>query len=288
VPVTDVRSADGRYRHGAVKVSHYFALIVIGILALFPMYFMAVTGLKNGIQLEQNPFNIAIAQPFGTFYRLAWDYLAGDLLRTTLIVLASVAGILALGMLSAYAFARMEFFGSGFLFYAVFGLLLIPSFLTLIPLFLEVKSMGLLDDPLALILPYIAGGQAFAIFVFRSSIRGIPEEMFEAARVDGASHMSMLLHIAAPLSRPIMVAVGLLNITAFWGDYVYPSLVLGVPQATAAMAIGNFQQPVSVPDINVVNMQFAAYTIVSIPMIVLFLIFLKYFISGMASGAVKM
>ncbi len=264
------------------------ALTIIGALALFPMYFMAVTGLKNGIQLEENPFNVAVAHPFGTFYVTAWDYIDGDLLRTVLIIAASVAGILVLGMMSAYAFARMEFLGSGVLFYAIFGLLLIPSFLTLIPLFLEVRGMGLLDNPLALVLPYIAGGQAFAIFVFRSSIRGIPEELFEAARVDGASHLRMLLRIAAPLSRPIMIAVALLNITVFWGDYVFPSLVLGVPQSTAAMAIGNFQPPPSVPSINVVNMQFAAYTIVSVPIILLFLIFLRYFISGMASGAVKM
>jgi ABC-type glycerol-3-phosphate transport system permease component len=279
---------DGRHRNLRVKVPHYAALTFIGILALFPMYFMAVTGLKNGIQLERNPFNVAIAQPFGTFYATAWDYVDGDMLRTVLIIAASVAGILVLGMLSAYAFARMEFSGSGFLFYAIFGLLLIPSFLTLIPLFLEVKGMGLLDNPLALILPYIAGGQAFAIFVFRSSIRGIPEELFEAARVDGASHLRMLVGIAGPLCRPIMIAVGLLNVTAFWGDYVFPSLVLSVPQSTAAMAIGNFQPPPSVPSVNVINMQFAAYTIVSVPIILLFIFFLRYFISGMASGAVKM
>jgi ABC-type glycerol-3-phosphate transport system permease component len=286
--ITDAHIVRHHRRHFVVKTSHYFILVAIGILSLFPIYFAAVTGLKNGIQLQENPFNIAIAHPFGTFYAQAWDYLKNDLLRTTLIVLASVAGIVVLGMLSAYAFARMEFFGSTFLFYAIFGLLLIPSFLTLIPLFLEVKSIGLLNNPLALILPYIAGGQAFAIFVFRSSIRGIPEELFEAARVDGASHMRMLLRIVAPLSRPIMIAVALLNVTVFWGDYVFPSLVLGVPQSTAAMAIGNFQQPTAVPDINLVNLQFAAYTIVSIPMILLFIIFLKYFISGMASGAVKL
>lgn len=275
-------------RHLAVRIPHYFALTVIAVLALFPMYFMAVTGLKNGIQLEENPFNIAIARPFGTFYAQAWDYLAGDLLRTVLIVTTSVVGILVLGMLSAYSFARIEFFGSSFLFYAVFGLLLIPSFLTLIPLFVEVKGMGLVDDPLALILPYIAGNQAFAIFVFRSAISGLPEELFEAARVDGASHLKMLVRIAAPLSRPIMIAVGLLDVTAFWGDYVFPSLVLGVRQSTVAMAIGNFQPPASVLTLNVTNLQFAAYTIVSIPMILLFLIFLRYFISGMSTGAVKL
>ena len=105
-------------------------------------------------------------------------------------------------MLSAYAFARMEFWGSSFLFYAIFGLLLIPGFLTLIPLFLEVRGMGLVNNPLGLILPYIAGGQAFAIFVFRSAIQDIPEDLFEAARLDGASHLRMLRSIALIFCRP--------------------------------------------------------------------------------------
>ncbi len=280
--------SDRRSHSLGVKIPHYFVLIVIGVLALFPMYFMAVTGLKNGIQLEQNPFSLAINHPFGIFYRQAWDYIDDDMLRTIIITAASVAGITVLGMLSAYAFARMEFYGSTVLFYVIFGLLLIPSFLTLIPLFLEVRTMGLIDNPAALILPYIAGGQAFAIFVFRSSIQGIPEELFEAARIEGATHLRMLLRIAAPLSRPIMIAVGLLNITSIWGDYVFPSLVLPVARSTAAMAVGNFQPPPSVPDINVVNLQFAAYTIVSVPIILLFIFFIRYFIAGLATGAVKM
>ena len=176
------------------------ALIVIGVLALFPMYFMAVTGLKNGIQLEQNPFSLAINHPFGIFYRQAWDYLDGDLLRTVLITAASVAGITILGMLSAYAFARMEFFGTRLTVLRNFRAAVdtqLPHAHTAVP---RGEGMGLIDNPLALILPYIAGGQAFAIFVFRSSIQGIPEELFEAARVDGASHLRMLLRIAAPLS----------------------------------------------------------------------------------------
>lgn len=277
-----------RAAHRFAVIAHYGALIFIGVLALFPIYFMAITGLRNGIQLQTNPFALTFAQPFGTFYAQAWTYLSGDFLRTGLIIVASVAGIIVFGMFSAYAFARMEFFAKGFLFYAVFGLLLIPNFLTLIPLFIEIRGMGLLGNPLALILPYIAGGQAFAIFVFRSSIRRLPEELFEAARVDGASHLRMLARIVAPLSRPIMIAVGLLNISALWGDYVFPSLVLSATKPTLAMAIGNFTPPPSVPDTNLVNLEFAAYAIVSIPMIILFLIFLRYFISGMASGAVKM
>jgi len=274
--------------HFGRRVIHYSALLAIGILALFPMYFMAITGLKTGVQLQANPFNIAIAHPFGTFYVAAWHYIAGDLLRTAIIIAPSVAGIIFFGMMSAYALARMEFYGRTVVFYAIFGLLLIPSFLVLIPLFLEVKGMGLQNSLFSLILPYVAGGQAFAMFIFRSSIEGLPDELFEAGRLDGASHFRMLWSIVMPLSKPIMIVIGLINVTAFWGDYVFPSLVLSASKSTAAMAIGNFQPPVSITSIDVVNLQFAAYTIVAIPMVLLFIIFLRYFISGMASGAVKM
>jgi ABC-type glycerol-3-phosphate transport system permease component len=279
-----------RHQSGHIgrRVVHYSVLLFIGALALFPMYYMAVTGLKNGIQAERDPFGIAIAHPFGTFYATAWHYMDGDLLRTTVVIIPSVAGIIIFGMMSAYAFARMNFWGSTILFYAIFGLLLIPGFLVLIPLFLEVKGLGLQNSLWALILPYIAGGQAFAMFIFRSSIEGLPDELFEAGRLDGASHLRILRSIVMPLTRPIMIVIALINVTGFWGDYVFPSLVLGIQKSTAAMAVGNFQPPPSVTNINLVDLQFAAYTIMSIPMILLFIIFLRYFIAGMATGAVKM
>lgn len=275
-------------RKAGLTFGHWVALLVLGVLTLFPLYFMAVTGLKNGAQLSANQFNVAVAPPFGNFYVTAWQYLSGDFVRTGLVIFPSLLGITAVAMMSAYAFARMEFLGRGFLFYLVFGLLLIPSFLTLIPLFLEVKGMGLENNLLALILPYIAGGQAFAIFVFRAFISAIPEELFEAARIDGASHGRMLWSIALPLSVPIIIAVALLNLTTFYGDYVFPSLVLDPAHSTIAMAIGNFQPPPAVAALDVVNLQFAAYTIVSVPLIVIFIIFLRYFLAGMTSGALKM
>lgn len=275
-------------RRVGIGIPHYAALVIIGVLSLFPIYFMAVTGLKDGALLDKSPFNVAVSPPFGRFYVQSWDYLKRPFLNTVLVVAPSLLGILVTGMLSSYAFARLKFWGSTVLFYAIFGLLLIPGFLTLIPLFIEIRQMNLIDHPLGVILPYIAGGQAFAIFVFRSAIEDVPEELFEAARIDGASHLRMLWSIAAPLCRPTMVAVGLLNLTTFWGDYIFPSLVLGVQKSTVAMAIGNFQPPPSISSPDVVNMQFAAYGIVSLPMIAIFIIFLRYFIAGMTSGAVRM
>src|SRR5690606_4313702 len=107
-----------------------------------------------------------------------------------------------LASLSAYVFARHRFPGSDAVFYAIIALLMIPGVLTLIPLFLLVKDLGLLNTFWALILPYIAGGQAFAIFVLRSFIAGQPEEIFESARIDGAGEFTIYQRIAVPMAKP--------------------------------------------------------------------------------------
>ena len=266
----------------------YLILLMLVFLAAYPMIFMLSNALKNGLQYTANPFSLGFARPFGQFFVVAWQYLAPSFLRTIFIMAVSVVGVIAFAMMSAYAFGRMEFFAKKFLFYTVFGLLLVPGFLTLIPLFLQIKNMGLLDNYWALILPYIAGGQAFAIFVFRTFVSGLPGELFESARLDGANELQMFLRIVVPLSVPIMITIALLNITGIWGDYVWPTLVLAPSQSTVAMAIANFQPPPAIISINVVNMQFAAYAIASIPMIILFLFFMRYFVAGITSGAIKM
>ncbi|PSR21703.1 MAG: hypothetical protein C7B45_09880 [Sulfobacillus acidophilus] len=266
----------------------YLLLVMLLVLAAYPMIFMVANALKNGDQYTVNPFSFGVAPPFGQFFVLAWEYLEASFFRTFLIIALSLVGVIGFGMLSAYAFARLKFYGKAFLFYAIFGLLLVPGFLTLIPLFLQIKNMGLLDSDWALILPYIAGGQAFAIFVFRTFVQGIPNELFESARLDGANDFQIFQRIVVPLSVPIMITIGLLNITAIYGDYVWPSLVLAPSQSTVAMAIANFVPPPAIVSVNVVNMQFAAYTLAAVPMVLLFLFFMRYFVAGLTSGAIKM
>jgi ABC-type glycerol-3-phosphate transport system permease component len=258
------------------------------LLAGYPIFFLLVNALKDGLQYAANPFSIAVSAPFGQFFWQAWLYLEPSFVRTIYITLVSTFGVVALAMLSAYAFARIQFFGRTFLFYAVFGLLLVPGFLTLIPLFVDIRHFGLLNNYWGLILPYIAGGQAFAVFVFRGFIEGLPNELFEAARIDGANDLQMFGRLVVPLSLPVMITIALLQVTGIWGDYVFPSLVLTTNKATVAMAIANFQPPPSVVSINVVDLQFAAYLVASIPMILLFLFFMRYFVAGVTSGAIKM
>lgn len=263
-------------------------LMALVVFALYPIIFMVSNAFKNGTQTAANPFAIELGQPFGSNFVQAWMYLEPEFIRTLFIVAVSVLGIVAFGLFSAYSFARLEYPGKKVLFAVVFGLLLIPGFLTLIPLFLEVESFHLLNSVWGLILPYVAGGQAFAIFVFRTFIKGLPEELFEAARLDGASDIQIFTRMVVPLSVPIMVTIALMNIVGIWGDYVFPSLVLSASHATVAVAIANFQPPLDLPSVNAGNMQLAAFTVSSIPIVFLFLFLMRYFVAGITSGALKM
>jgi ABC-type glycerol-3-phosphate transport system permease component len=249
---------------------------------------MLTNALKDGLQMASNPFAIAFEQPFGINFAMAWQAIAPEFFRSIYIVAISVVFITTFGMLSAYSFARLDFPLKRLLFNVVFALLLVPGFLTLIPLFLEIKNMNLLNTSWGLILPYIAGGQAFAIFVFRTFITAIPNEIFEAGRIDGANDLQMFTRLVVPLSVPVMVTIALLNINGLWGDYVLPSLILDPSHSTVAVAIANFQPPQDSPSLNAGNMQLAAFTISSIPIAVLFLFLMRYFVAGLTSGSVKM
>ncbi len=266
--------------------THVF-LVTLGALTVYPMFFMVVNAMRSGLATATAPFGLPNHFDWMNFV-YAWDGIASAFALTGWIEVVSVFVSLAIAVLAAYAFARMHFRGKTVLFTAMFALLVIPGFLTLIPLFLEIRDFNLLNTAWGLIFPYIAGGQAFAIFVLRSFIETIPEEMFEAARIDGANHWRMFLNFVVPLSVPMLITVGLLQVVGIYGDYVFPSLVLNSTQRTVSLAIANFTPPALAPNINAVNIQLAAFTLSAIPIAILFFALMKYFVNGMSSGALKM
>lgn len=262
-------------------------LIVLAALTIYPIVFMIVNALKTGEQTTASPF-VWPAHPLWINFALALQATGPAYGRTVFIVVVSVFGMLACALLASYAFAKLEFPEREWLFYAIFGLLMIPSFLTLIPLFLEIKSLNLLNNVWGLILPYIAGGQAFCIFILRSFIRAIPDELFDAARIDGAGDIRVFRHLVVPLSVPVLVTLATLNIVSIWSDYILPSLVMNTNHETVAMAVAAFVPPPQAPALNAFNMQLAAFTISSLPILVLFLFLMRYFVAGITSGALKM
>jgi ABC-type glycerol-3-phosphate transport system permease component len=199
--------------------------------------------------------------------------------------LASVVLIVVLSSLSGYVFARHRFPGKEVLYLLILGLLMIPGILTLIPAFVLTHQLGIWNTPLALILPWTAGGQVLGIFLCRSFIASLPEELFEAGRIDGAGEFQLWYKVAVPLSWPILMTIAILSMVNNYNDFIWPLLVIssdslqvisvGLTQFTTAHGVTDY------------GPQMAAYVVASVPLLIVFLFGMKYFIQGITSGAIK-
>ena len=172
------------------------------------------------------------------------------------------------------------------LFLMLLALLMIPGILTLVPAFLLVKRLGLMNTYGALILPYIAGGQIFAIFVMRSFFASLPEELFESARIDGANTFRLYSSICLPLSKPILVTIAIMNILGTWNDYIWP--LVTIPDGkrwTISVGIVSFGSQYLGTESW--GPMYAGYVLASLPLIILFVFTMRYFIAGLTSGAIK-
>ncbi|MGB9587840.1 MAG: carbohydrate ABC transporter permease, partial [Armatimonadota bacterium] len=150
--------------------------------------------------------------------------------------------------------------------------------------FMWIKDLHLMNTRLALILPYIAGGQVFAIFILRSFMASIPEELFEAARMDGASEFRMFWNIAIPLSMRILGTVAIMNLLGVWNDYIWPLIVISdEAKRTLTIGLAFFRGTYYVN----YGTLMAGYVIACLPLLVLFFIAMRYFVEGLTSGALK-
>ncbi|MEF2277412.1 carbohydrate ABC transporter permease [Deinococcus sp. YIM 134068] len=262
-------------------------LVLLGLLALFPLYFTTVNSLKSPVQYAENLLNIpATLHPEN--YTLAWNQIQGPLLNSVVVTVTSVLATLVLASLSAYAFALMDFPGRHLLFGLTLALLLVPEFLTLIPLYVQIRALPLPSNYLALILPTIAIGQPFAILVLRAAFEALPKDMLEAARLDGAGHLQLLWRIVLPIARPILISVAIIRLIPVWNEYLLPSLVLDEAHRTLPVALVNFQgggaSNAGAPNYGALM---ASYVLSALPLVALFAFLMRYYIQGVTSGGVK-
>ena len=215
----------------------------------------------------------------------AWRVMRRYVVNSFIVSGLSALGVAVLGSGTAYILARHRFLGHRFVFTFILATMVFPGVLTLVPSFLLVKQLGLLNTYWAMILPYVATGQVFAIFVFRSFFAGLSEELFESARLDGAGHWGLYWNIVLPLSRPVFSVVLIMNILGTWNNFLWPYIV-NTDDRHHVLASGLYTMAVSSVASDFGTM-FAAYTLSSIPLLILFVYATKPFIRGMTSGAFK-
>ena len=277
---------EGLRRHWHGYYLSYLALLLLAIPTALPMVIMLIISGKDFNQYTMSPLAPSLPFHFEN-YQVAWEVMARSFVNNIIIIGVSTIAILLFGSLTAYALARYVFPGRQLLFYFILAVLAIPSTVIMVPTFMLIVRMGVLNTLWALILPY-AAHQSFVIFVLITFFSTLPEEMFESARLDGAGHLQIYAHLVLPLSWPILSAMAIFEVWFHWNDYAWPALVLSnVDLQTVAQRLVAFTDA----QINVrpePGQAMAASVLASIPLVLLFIFSMRTFIAGLTSGAVKM
>lgn len=262
----------------------HFLLLLVAVVTLMPFFWMVSTSFKSGGGIFTYPPEWLPKEPTIAWYR--------DLIRevnflvhfkNSLIVSISVTALsLLLNSMAGYAFAKHRFAGRDSIFKFLLGSMMIPSQITMIPVFLLLKKIGLLNSYLGLIIPVSAS--VFGIFLIRQFMMSIPNDLIESARIDGASEFRIYWSVVLPLCRPVLATLGIFTFMSTWNDFLWPLIVMLREESyTLPVALANLngQHPTSF------GLLMAAAVVVVLPVILVFLLAQRYVIQGIATSGIK-
>lgn len=260
-------------------------LALLVFLTLVPILFMIVSSLKSNAQIAGNFWGLPSPARWFNYaeaYRTIWRYIVNTIAYA---VIGSVC-VIVLSAVSGYLFAKKTFPGKNMLFLMMLAIMMIPGVLTLIPSYVLYENMGLTNTPWVIIVSCAAGGQIFGTFLCRTYMAGLPSELFEAARMDGAAEARVFLGIVIPLSLPILATLFIMQSVGVYNDYIWPLLTIQDSRLQMiSVGLTIFTKQFGITD---KGTQFAAYAISSIPLLLIFSFGMKYYIQGMTQGALKL
>ena len=257
---------------------------LLSLLVLSPLLWMAAVSLMSTGEAATFPPPLVPRVPTLEHYRTLFvDYGVGRYLLNSAL-LATLATILALlfTVPAGYAFAKLRFRGRDKLFQALIGALVIPGQIGMLPLFLQLKWLGLVNSYAGALVPWLAG--IFGIFLVRQYALSVPDEMIEAGRVDGASEWQIFSHIVLPALRPVLVTLAIFVFLGSWNDFIWPLIILPdqklytLPVALAALSREHVQDN---------ELMMAGSVITTVPVLIVFLMLQRYYLSGLMAGSVK-
>ncbi|MAS38054.1 MAG: ABC transporter permease [Anaerolineaceae bacterium] len=274
------------------QLIYYVVLTLYAALSVYPFLWMVSSSLKSNREVYRNksliPDELRLDILVDTWNELEFFRY---FVNSAIISLATVLGIILIYSLAGYGFAKTQFWGRDKFFLFFLAVLLVPGVAVLIPLVQLVRALGLTGSNanqfstyLALILPMVNGAGPFAIFFFRNFFRSLPNELKDAARVDGCSEWGIYFRIYLPLSTPVIATVGILNLIASWNAYILPSILINNDDW--------FTLPLKLRDLDLQaviqwNVRMAGSVIMVVPIIILFILLQRYYIRGLTAGATK-
>jgi multiple sugar transport system permease protein len=273
----------------AIRVILAYVILALGsFVFLLPLFWMFTTSLKAQSEVYTFPPQFFPETFLWENYPNGWTYhnmqFSRWLLNTGVITALVLIGILLTSSLCAYGFARIQFPGRDFWFMAVLASIMLPSTVTLIPLYVGYSRIGWLDTYNPLIVPTFFGGGAFNIFLLRQFFKGIPVELEEAAILDGSSRLRIWAEIFLPLSKPALATVGVFAFQGVWNDFYGPLIFLTSPEKyTLALGINMFKGMYNTQ----VPLMMAMSFLMVIPMIIVFFFAQQQMIRGVVLSGIK-
>lgn len=262
-----------------------FTLIAMVVITFFPFVMLINMSLKPNV-LIMNDF---LGLPRGIYWEnftKAFEFIFRPIVNSLLVCSISLVFIILLVALSGYAFGQMNFKGKKLLYTLLLAVMMIPYTILIVPNYNIVSELHLLNTYWALIIPYIAGQQVFGIILAESFYRSLPKDIFEAAKIDGATEFYAFSRIALPLSKPILITVGITSFVAMYNDYIWPTVALtgGDEMKTFCQIVFNNAAGKGTNNMGLIA---ASFLIGTIPLVIAISSCLKYYVQGMLIGSVK-
>lgn len=262
-----------------------FALVVVAVVALYPLIFTVINSLKTRTGYAQNPLGLPLDITFenylDTFVRM-------DVLRLLFNSIITTGGGLLISTVAAlfiaYAVTKLRIKGGNLIFLFIIAMLVIPSQVVIYPLYETILDLGLGGTYQGLIFSYAAFGLPISTYMLAAFFRAIPDELIEAARIDGAGELRILFQMMLPISTPAIAALSILNFVWMWNDLLLPLVIMGGSDKTTLMvgvALLSGQYDVSIPLIS------AGLIIALLPVMIVYFLFQRQILSGALAGAVK-
>jgi multiple sugar transport system permease protein len=260
------------------------ALIVAAIVAVFPLVWMIMVSLMAPGEASAFPPPVWPASPTLDNYRelVVRGHIARNLANSMGLAVAATVLSLAFNVSAGYAFAKLQFAGRALIWKLLLGVMLVPAQVAMIPLFLMLKQVGLVNSYVGVLIPSLAN--VFGIFLVRQAAAAIPDELLAAARIDGAGEVRIFWSIVVPVLRPILVTLALFAFLGSWNDFLWPLIVLAddsrqtLPVALAALAREHAGDN---------ELMMAGAVVTTLPVLAVVLALQRYYVAGLLSGSVK-
>jgi raffinose/stachyose/melibiose transport system permease protein len=260
-------------------------LVVVAGIVLLPLLATLLGGFKSLGELRTDPLGLPDEWHWENYWGILTSLRYWQLLGNSLVIAGfTVFLTLVVASTAAFAFAHLRFFGQRFLFnYLLLGLTF-PFATAILPLFIKIRDLGLLNTHWGVVLPQVAFGLGFSVLLLRNAFRQLPKELLEAALVDGCGYMRFFFHITLPLSRPILATVGVISFVTSWNNFLLPLVVLNSESKypwPLGMMVYQGEYSTNWP------LVLAFVTLTIMPAIIMFVLAQKYVVAGLTAGAVK-